>query len=299
MHYNQDPDDMSATDATQRFLFDDSDIRGELVCLTGSYRDAVGGHDYPPAVRNLLGEFLAASVLLSTTIKFEGRLVLQVRGNGALSLVMAECTHNGDVRGIARYEGEPLTDTFRGLLGEGNLAITIEPENGEPYQGIVSLDGASLAECLVRYFEQSEQLGTRFRFAVDGGRAVGLLLQQLPGSDRGGAEQREEDWRRVQMLADTLEGEELLSVDNETLLHRLFHEETLRLFPPRDVQYRCSCSRERTATALLTIGRDEVESILAEQHSVTMTCEFCGTVYRFTEEEVVLMLHEPGDSPAH
>lgn len=290
---------MSATDATQRFLFDHSDIRGELVCLTGSYRDAVGGHEYPPAVRNLLGEFLAASVLLSTTIKFKGRLVLQVRGNGALSLVMAECTHDGNVRGIARYEGEPLTDTFRGLLGEGNLAITIEPENGEPYQGIVSLDGASLAESLVRYFEQSEQLGTRFRFEVDGDRAVGLLLQQLPGSDRGDAGQREEDWRRVRMLADTLDRKELLAVDNETLLHRLYHEETLRLFPPRSVRYRCSCSRERTAAALLTIGREEVESILAEQHSVTMTCEFCGTVYRFPEEEVLLWLHEPGDSPAH
>jgi len=212
---------MSATDATQRFLFDDSDIRGELVCLSDSYREAVGSHGYPPAVRDLLGEFLAASVLLSTTIKFQGRLVLQVRGNGALSLVMAECTHEGDVRGIARYEGEPVTGTFRGLLGEGNLAITIEPEKGEAYQGIVSLDGTSLAECLARYFEQSEQLDTGFRFEVDGDRCVGLLLQQLPGTGREDAEQREEDWRRVRMLADTLERDELLTVDYETLLHRL------------------------------------------------------------------------------
>lgn len=290
---------MSATDATQRFLFDDSDIRGELVCLDTSFQEVVGGHDYPPAVRELLGEFLAAAVLLSTTIKFEGRLVLQVRGSGALSLVMAECTHDGDVRGIARYEGEPLTGTFRGLLGDGNLAITIEPRNGEPYQGIVSLDGASLAECLVRYFQQSEQLGTRFRFQVSGERAVGLLLQQLPASDGVDAERREEDWRRVQMLADTLEAGEMLTVDNGTLLHRLYHEESLRLFPPRAVRYHCSCSRDRTAAALLTIGREEVESILAEQHSVTMTCEFCGTVYRFPEEEIRLLLHEPGDGPAH
>lgn len=290
---------MTATDASQRFLFDDSDIRGELVCLTDSYRDAVGNHSYPPAVRRLLGEFLAGAVLLSTTIKFDGRLVLQVRGSGALSLIMAECTSDGDIRGIARYEGEPLTDTFRGLLGDGNLAITIEPRKGEPYQGIVSLDGASLAECLMRYFEQSEQLGTRFRFAVDDERAVGLLLQQLPDRDGVEPEQREEDWRRIRMLADTLESAEMRSLDNETMLHRLYHEEALRVFPPAPVRYRCSCSRDRTATALLTIGREEVESILAEQHSVTMTCEFCGTVYRFSEDEVKLMLHEPDDRAAH
>lgn len=289
---------MSAIDATQRFLFEECDIRGEFVCLDASYRDALANQDYPPAVRRLVGEFLAAAALLATTIKFDGRLVLQARGSGALSLVMAECTSAGTVRGIARYEGEPLTDAFRGLVGEGNLAITIEPRKGEPYQGIVALEGESLADCLRRYFEQSEQLAAQFRFSADHDRVAGLLLQQLPAGETR-HDDREEDWNRIRMLADTLGDEELRSVSNDTLLHRLFHEETVRLFDPVPVRYACTCSRERTAAALLSIGRREVESILEEQQSVTMTCEFCGTVYRYSEEEARLLLHEPGEHPGH
>lgn len=289
---------MAAIDATQRFLFEECDIRGEFVCLDAAYRDALANQDYPPAVRRLLGEFLAAAALLATTIKFDGRLVLQARGSGALSLVMAECTSAGTVRGIARYEGEPLTGAFRGLVGEGNLAITIEPHKGEPYQGIVALEGESLADCLMRYFEQSEQLGAQFRFSADDDRVAGLLLQQLPAGE-GRGEDREEDWKRIRLLADTLQDEELRSLSNDTLLHRLFHEETVRLFDPVPVRYACTCSRERTAAALLSIGRREVESILEEQQSVTMTCEFCGTVYRYSEEEARLLLHEPGEHPGH
>lgn len=291
---------MSAThDASQRFLFERSDVRGEIVCLKDSYRESLGEHDYPPVVARLLGEFLAATVLLSTTIKYEGRLVLQARGDGPLGLIMAECTSGGDVRGIVRSSQYPDTGSLRDMLGNGTLAMTIEPRKGEPYQGIVSLTGESLGDCLQQYFTQSEQLNTVFHFAVDDDQATALMLQQLPVQQEKDGEERQEQWQRLSILADTLRDEELLGLDNQALLHRLYHQEELQLFEPSHVRYRCSCSRERTANALLTIGREEMQSILAEQGKVDMTCEFCGTAYHFTADEVRLLLLDPDNSPTH
>jgi len=287
------------SDSSQRFVFDGTDIRGELVRLNSSYTQTVRGHLYPPAVQHLLGEFLAATVLLASTIKYDGRLVLQARGEGQISLVMAECTSEGDVRGIVRYDTPPQADEFRTLIGKGTLAITVDSRKGDPYQGIVALQESSLADCLVQYFAQSEQLTTKFFMASDDDQVCALLLQQLPANVVKDTEARKAQWQHVAALAQTLRKDELLDLDNTTVLHRLYHQESVRLFDPRALRYQCSCSRERTAGALLAIGREQVEEILAEQGDVSMTCEFCGTHYSFTENEVMLLLTERGSSLTH
>lgn len=287
--------DKPLTDICQRFLFADADVRGEIVRLTSSYTDTVTDHAYPPAVRNLLGEFLAAAVLLGSAIKYDGRLVLQVRGDGELDLIMAECTSDGAIRGIARFEKLPESVDFDALTGDGLLVITVDSRRSEPYQGIVSLEGGSLAASLQTYFEQSEQLESWFYFAVDESQACGFLLQQLPGAASSNADAREQRWQHLLTLAQTLTTSEMLALSNEELLHRLYHQEEVKLFLPRQFHYQCSCSRERTAKALASIGKEEVDSIIAEQGCVSIACEFCGTDYRFDASEIALLFQDRGD----
>ena len=196
-----------AHDSSQRFIFENADIRGELVRLNKTYIDTVHGKNYPEVVSRLLGEFLAASVLLSTTIKFDGRLVLQVRSKGQIALMMAECTSSGEVRGIARYEVVPTSTEFGELLRDGTLVITIDTRKGEPYQGVVTLEGNSLAECLHEYFRQSEQLGTQFYFASNRDGVAAMLLQQLPAQLHTDSEVREQHWDHYSTLARTLSGD--------------------------------------------------------------------------------------------
>lgn len=284
-----------STDICQRFLFADADVRGEIVRLTHSYTSTVSNHAYPPAVSNLLGEFLAAAVLLGSAIKYDGRLVLQVRGDGELNLIMSECTSEGAVRGIARFDKVPESVDFDALTGEGLLVITVDTRRSDPYQGIVSLEGGSLAASLQTYFEQSEQLESWFCFAVDEKQACGFLLQQLPGAASADAEAREERWQHLLTLAQTLTTSEMLALNNEELLHRLYHQETVKLYPPRQFHYQCSCSRERTAKALVSIGKEEVDSIVIEQGEVSIACEFCGTDYRFDAAEIALLFQDRGD----
>lgn len=284
-----------STDSCQRFLFADADVRGEIVRLTRSYTDTVSNHAYPPAVSKLLGEFLAAAVLLGSAIKYDGRLVLQVRGDGELNLIMSECTSEGAIRGIARFEKVPESTDFDVLTGEGLLVITIDSRRSDPYQGIVSLEGGSLAASLQTYFEQSEQLESWFFFAVDEEQACGFLLQQLPGAASADADVREERWQHLQTLAQTLTASEMLALGNEELLNRLYHQEQVKLFPPRQFHYQCSCSRERTAKALVSIGKEEVDSIVIEQGEVSIACEFCGTDYRFDASEIALLFQDRGD----
>ena len=285
----------ASTDICQRFLFADADVRGEIVRLTRSYTDTVSNHAYPPAVSSLLGEFLAAAVLLGSAIKFDGRLVLQVRGDGELNLLMSECTSEGAIRGIARFDTMPESVDFDTLTGDGLLVITVDSRRSDPYQGIVSLEGGSLAASLQTYFEQSEQLESWFFFAVDENQACGFMLQQLPGAAAGDTDAREEGWQHLLTLAQTLTVSEMLALSNEDLLHRLYHQEEVKLFPPRQFHYQCSCSRERTARALISIGKEEVDSIVVEHGAVSIACEFCGTDYRFDASEVALLFQDRGD----
>ena len=277
------------SDQTQRFLFDDSDVRGEIATLGESYQHVLAKHAYPEPVAQLLGELLAAAALLVGTLKFDGLLVLQARSSGAVPLLMVECSSDREVRGIARYHAEQIEAgaTLPELMPEGALAITIDPAKGQRYQGIVALDGANLAECLTNYFAASEQLPTRFWLNADTRRACGLLLQQLPADRIRDAEERAASWEHLRTLADTLTAEELLGLDSETLLHRLYHQEQLRLFEALPIRFRCSCSRERSARALISLGKEDALQLVAEQGgSVSIDCQFCNHPYRFDEADI-------------
>lgn len=271
------------TDIIQRFLFQDFNVRGELVRLEDAYAGVLEQRPYPPSIAVLLGEVMAATALLSATIKFRGTLTLQVNTAGPLKLLMAECRDQSDLRAIARFD-----DEIEGpWLGDGKLVITIEPHQGERYQGIVAIGHDNLAHAIENYFRQSEQIGTRLWLAADGTRAAGLMIQRLPGtSDRPGLEQSDEDWQRVMMLAGTVSGDELLSLDPKSLLTRLFHEEHVRMFDARALRFHCSCSRERSANAIKFLGYDEAMALVGEQGEVEIDCQFCHARYRFGGEEV-------------
>jgi len=278
---------MANTDQLKRFLFEETDVRGEIVLLEDSYQRVLLNGDYPNIVSRLLGEVLAAVGLLSATMKFDGILTLQARGDGDISLLMADCSHQNQLRGIAKLQlgAQPDTNELRALLGTGHLAITIDPDQGERYQGIVPLERPTLSSCLEDYFKQSEQLPTRLWLFADGARAGGLLLQALPQQLQT-LEARNAYWEHLCVLADTLGAEEFLSTDMDTILVRLFHEERVRLFPAADLRFSCSCSRTRTRNMLVTLGEDEVRAVLAEKGSVDVQCEFCHEKYIFNENQI-------------
>jgi molecular chaperone Hsp33 len=272
---------MSSKDVTRKFVFENADIRGEIVHLDAAYGEITGIHQYAPGVSRLLGEFLAAAVLLSTTIKFEGRLILQAQSNGDIPLIMAECSNTLDVRAIASGAEEATTSEFSSLLRDGQLAITIEPLSGQRYQGIVPLEGHNLATCLEHYFANSEQLATRMWLASDGNRAAGLLLQQLPPQVSEDEAQRSTQWQHLCALTETTNAEEILATDQQSLLYHLFHQDPLRLFDEEAVRFACSCSRERCLSALLTLGPTELKELLAEENPIIIDCEFCNQQYAF------------------
>jgi molecular chaperone Hsp33 len=282
---------MSNPDQIQRILFEQIDVRGVVVGLETSYQEVLARHDYPPVLQRVLGEMLAAVSMLSATLKFEGRLLLQAEGEGQVKMLMAECNRHQDLRAIARYDGELGEDlSFDQLLQNGRIALTIEPEKGQRYQGVVPLENETLAQCLQAYFEQSEQLGTSIQLAADGQRAAGLMLQVMPAEGRG-----DEDWNRVSMLASTLKDEELLQLDNEALLFRLFHEEVCRLYEPQPLRFRCDCSRERSAEALKFMTEEELLEILKEQNGIIdVGCQFCNQTYNFDETDIRALFSEPG-----
>src|SRR5690606_11951517 len=285
------------TDQTQRFLFDDTDVRGEWAGLERSYAEVLAKHDCPEPVAQLLGELLAAAALLVGTLKFDGLMVLQARSNGPVPLLMVECSSNREVRGIARYDADQLTPgaSFAELMPEGMLAMTVDPANGQRYQGIVALDGATLAESLSNYLASSEQLPPLLWLNADGRRACGLLLQQLPADRIRDSEEREASWQHLRTLADTLLAEELLGLDAETVLHRLYHEEPVRLFEPRPITFRCSCSRERSAKAVISLGQADAEQLLREQgDAITIDCQFCNHSYRFDAADIAQLFAGAG-----
>ena len=240
----------------------------------------------------LLGEMLAAAALLAETVKMSGRLVLQCRSDGPVSLLMVECTSDHTLRGLANWEGEIADDaTMQQMLGDGNLAITIENvEAKQPYQGIVSVQGESIAEMLEMYFAQSEQLKTRIWLSTDDQTAGGLMLQQLPDQD---PEQHDENWTRINFLADTVTYEELLNLDAVSLLYRLFNEEMVRLLSTTVLEFACTCSRQRVADTIKLLGRQEAEDIIAERGFVELACEFCNTHYQFDPVDVAGLFSDP------
>lgn len=279
------------TDFIQRFHFSDSPVRGEIVQLADTVAAIMDRHVYPERVQALLGEAVAAAVLLASTLKFEGSLILQVRGDGPLETLMVECNHALEVRAIAQV-GESWSEAsallpLSALFGSGQLAITIDPEKGERYQGIVPLGDSTLAACLEHYFAQSEQLPTRLWLASADNAAAGLLLQVLPGHDEG---DDADIWPRLQQLTDTVTSDELLELPGNELLYRLYHEEQVELHEASEVCFQCNCSRERTEQVLISLGEAELRDILAEQGVIDITCQFCNQQYCFDEIDVTQML---------
>ena len=246
---------------------------------------------YSATLKRLLGEFAAAAVLISNNLKYEGRIILQARSKQAVSLVMVECSSERHIRGIAQGDLSAEADDPMNLLTDGQLVLTVEREAGQRYQGIVALAGGTLAGALEDYFSQSEQLGTRFWLASDGARSAGLMLQQLP-AQLTDAEARSEQWSTLCLLTETVHADELLGLTPEALLFKLYQEETVTVYPPAPILFKCRCSRERSADAISLLPESEREEILAEQGDITMTCELCGTTYRFGRE--VLPPHGAG-----
>ncbi|MDP5054830.1 MAG: Hsp33 family molecular chaperone HslO [Congregibacter sp.] len=286
-------------DGKRRFLFEQMDLRGEIVHLDQVITDVAAIHAYPPPVGRLLGEFMVAAVLLASTLKFKGSLTVQARSDREIPLIMAECSSDLSVRAIARGAQDATSDSFGALLGGGQLVLTVTPDRGKRYQGIVPLSDNSLASSLDNYFGQSEQLQTRLQLSSDGARAAGLLLQQLPPQLEASADVRQEQWDRACLLAATLSADELIQLGDATLLHRLYHEEVIRLFDLEPVRFRCSCSQDRTLAALATLGEREIRDIINEQGAVTMDCEFCNQRYQFREGDLRGLLGPTEDLPIH
>lgn len=267
-----------SSDSLRRFLFEHAPLRGEIVRLDAVWQNVIERHNYPPLLRDLMGELCAAAVLLAATLKLKGSMILQIHGKGAVKLLVVECSGDLEIRATAKWEGEP-TGTLRDMVGEGRFVITLDPKDGnQAYQGIVALEGDSIAEILQNYMTRSEQLETRLWLAADGQSAAGMLLQKLPGQHES---QDEDAWGRATQIADTLKPEELLNVPAAELIHLLYHEEDIRLFEAQDVVFRCTCSRENVARMLRMLGREEVDSILAERGNVEVHCEFCNQRYVF------------------
>jgi molecular chaperone Hsp33 len=281
---------MSDSDRVRRFVLEKHPIRGHDARLSRAWLELREHQDYPPAVQQLLGEAVAAVVLLAATLKFDGTLTLQLQGQGLVSLLVAQCTHDFKVRAMARHS--PIGDgaAFRSLAGDGQIIVTVEAtDRASSYQGVVPITGDSLAESLEAYFVQSEQLPTRVLLAATPGVVAGMLVQRLPGE--GGKQivdpaALESAWMKVDHAMAALTGRELLETDVEARLVKMFGDDEVRVFGAHAATFECRCSRERVANVLRSLGADEVRSVIAEQGACTVTCEFCQRPYKFDAIDV-------------
>ncbi|WP_088331200.1 Hsp33 family molecular chaperone HslO [Lacimicrobium sp. SS2-24] len=266
-----------SSDQLYRYLFSDDNVRGELVQLKASYASVLDNQPYPEPVKTLLGELMAATSLLTATLKFEGDIAVQLQSEGPVKYAVINGTHKQELRGVARWDGDVPQD-FTSMFHKGVLVITITPTEGERYQGMVALDKPSLAACLEHYFEQSEQLLTRviLKASADKAQAGGMLLQVLPGNDP-----KQESFNHLVHLTDTITDDELFNLPAEQVLHRLYHEQKVELYAPQPVVFKCSCSKQRSATALASIDKQNLLDIVAEDGFVTLNCQYCHTEYRF------------------
>ncbi len=284
-------------DRVRRFIFEKQPVRGHWVRLSDAWRELRAHARYPQPVEELLGEAVAAAVLLASSLKFRGTLTFQLQGNGAVRLLVAQCTHEFRLRALARFDeaGVAHGATFRQLAGSGGrLTVTIEAdEKGTRYQGVVPLEGSSLAESLEAYFGSSEQLPTRVLVAANGEGCAGLLVQKMPGTaGTAAAAEGEEAWVDAQRAIGRLHSAELLDRPVEQLLERAFAGHDLRLFRGSAVQFECRCGEGRVASLLRAMGEEEIREVLREQGSVVVICEFCQRPYRFEKADVDALFSE-------
>ncbi|MGL1955980.1 MAG: Hsp33 family molecular chaperone HslO [Colwellia sp.] len=278
---------MSKTDVLNRYLFSDLHARGELVQLSHSYKSVIKNHDYPKGVRVLLGELMAATCLLTATLKFEGEITVQLQGDGPVGYLSVNGDNNQVMRGIAKLKEHTQATTLHELLGKGTMVITIRPTKGEAYQGVVALEQDNLADCLAHYFDVSEQIPTKiWLFSDDDNqRVAGSLIQLLPDGD-GSTESKDKqlsDYEHLCQLTNTIKYEEIFSLEAEALLYRLYHQEKVNLFDPQTVSYQCGCSEDKCLTAISQITASEIRNILSEEGKISMTCDYCLTTYDFDE----------------
>ena len=270
---------MKQSDSLQRFMFEHAAVRGEIIHLDATWKAVLDRRDYPPALRTVLGELMAAAALLSATLKFSGSLIMQIQGGGPVRLLVVECGADLTMRALAHWDGDLVEGAaLPELVGEGRFVITIDPKKGrQTYQGIVDLEGGSVAAVLENYMQRSEQLDTRIWLASDSHGAAGMLLQKMPD----GPEADTDAWNRAIHLGATISPRELLDLSARDIIHRLFHEEDIRLFDRTPVHFGCTCSRERVANTLRMLGYDEVHSLLDEIGYIEADCEFCNQHYVF------------------
>ena len=268
-----------------RFILDQLPLRGVHVNLEQVWQHIVGQKNYPAPIARALGELVAAGALLAANLKFDGTFILQVQGTGVLKLLVAEATSEQTCRGTARFDDSvEIADdaSLQDLMGEqGQFVLTLQPRQGEMWQGIVGLQGTSIAQMLANYLAQSEQLDSDLILAADDKQAVGMMVQRLAGQDMA-----REDWQYVESLLQTVNQDELLHTTANTLLYRLFHEQEVRVFEPEHLEFACTCSHEKVGNMLLLLGGQEVGQILLEQGSVEIACDFCQQKCVFDEEDV-------------
>lgn len=288
---------MPDNDRLYRFIIEHTNVRGEMVHLNATWQAVLQRGNYPENVRSVLGEAMAACALLAATIKFDGSLILQIRGDGPLHLLVVQTTAEGTMRAIARWNAEVPEQGLTTIFGKAQMVMTVEPPEGDPYQGIIALQGEHLKDAIEAYFKQSEQLDTRLWLASDQNTCAGFLLQQMPKEITHEDEDDADAWTRTVHLASTITKDELLNIDVTNMLHRLFHEEDVRLFEAEAMSFRCNCSRERIETVLLSMGEKEVRQILEEQGKIEVDCEFCNAHYEYDGIDIETLFNE-ASSPA-
>lgn len=279
-------------DTVRRYLFDLApDIRVMTVRLQQTCREMLAHQNMPRAVSHLCNEMAAAVSILTHMVKFEGQMIIQLKGEGPINMLVAECSSNGILRATSQWTDVDDTMTFRELVGKGILAITIDPLKGERYQGIIRLDQDTLSDCLNIYFKNSEQLNTKIWLSADDETAGGLLIQKIAPTDKGQSIDQS-GWTTADALASTLTVDELISTAGPLLAYRLFHKLEPRTFEPWPVQFGCSCSRDRSARAIRSLGEAEVKSLFNELHEVLMNCHFCGRVYQYDQADLEWLLSD-------
>jgi len=285
-------------DTLNRFLFENTPVRGNIVNLTNTFQLALNKQHLPAGLKRALGELMAASALLTATLKMEGSLVLQIQSKGTLKLLVVECTSDFGIRATAKWSGQISDDqNLFDLIEHGQFVITLDPKDGgQTYQGIVPIEGNDISTILENYMLRSEQIDTRIWLCCDGNSAAGMLLQKLPDIMNQVTQSEEsiehdlDAWNRVGHLADTVTDDELLHLPTETLIHRLFHEEDVRLFDASNTRFFCSCTRTSVANMLRMLGNDEITGILEEQGKIEVNCDFCNTHYQFDKVDAAQLM---------
>jgi len=268
----------TANDQLMRFIFTQQAVRGAIVKLNSSYQAALINHQYPGEVASLLGKSLAAVTMLISTIKFKGRLIIQLQTNGIVKTLVAQSNQQLQIRGMAKYSIENVTQ--RPLLGDGQLVLTlVDEQSADQHQGIVHVSNNSLELSLENYFRQSEQLNTRIWLFANSSTCAGLMLQEMPDCDTNFFE-------HLNLLTDTLKAEEILSLDFTSILNRLYVEETIEVFNPDQVCFKCSCDKQKMQAAIKTLGYEEANQVFVDQPELQVTCEFCNSSYNFNSSEI-------------